>query len=77
MPFLFVAAVLQNIYGAFTKVSRFDLVKAVAHGTAGRYGQKAPIPMVFKPSLILLESVQICKEKNKIKDLHIFAIIIH
>jgi hypothetical protein len=47
---LFVAAVLRNIYGAFTKVARFDLVKAVAHGMAIRHGQKVPIPMVFKPS---------------------------
>ena len=44
--------------GPFTKLIGFDLRKAAAHGTGGRYGRGLPVPMPVKvpgscPRLVL------------------------
>ena len=36
--------------GPFTKIIGFDLRKAAAHGTGGRYGRGLPVPMPVKAS---------------------------
>jgi hypothetical protein len=43
--------------GPFTKVTCFDLAKALEGGTAGWYGQALPVPLVARPSEACLQDL--------------------